>query len=78
MLANTRKFVCGNFSRELVPGSLRVYPIKDSGAIAQGTHRFCQFETGLCDGAAEFTNVWRQTGETWAVTRVLSFGHRPG
>src|SRR5215204_4900637 len=27
MLANTEKNVCGNFRRELVPGSLRVYPI---------------------------------------------------
>jgi Domain of unknown function (DUF4440) len=77
MLANTAKFVCGNFSRELVPGSLRVYPIKDFGAIAQGVHRFCQFKTGKCEGAAEFVIVWRQEGSKWSITRVLSYGHRP-
>lgn len=77
MLANTQKYVCGNFSRELVPGSLRAYPVKDFGAIAQGVHRFCQHKTGACDGAAEFLIVWQQKGEIWQITRVLSYGHRP-
>ena len=77
MLANTEKYVCGNFRRELVPGSLRVYPIKDFGAIAQGTHRFCQFKSGTCDGAADFLIVWRNQAGTWQITRVLSYGHRP-
>jgi len=77
MLANTEKYVCGNFSRELVLGSLRVYPVKDFGAIAKGLHKFCQFKTGACEGAAEFLIVWRQQGNKWSITRVLSFGHRP-
>lgn len=77
MLANTERHVCGKFRRDLVPGSLRVYPIKDFGAIAQGVHKFCQFETGTCEGAAEFLVVWRQEGENWRITRVMSYGHRP-
>jgi hypothetical protein len=77
MLANTEKYVCGNFSRELVQGSFRVYPIKDFGAIAQGAHKFCQFKSGACEGAAEFLIVWRQQGNKWSITRVLSYGHRP-
>lgn len=77
MLANTEKYVCGNFRRELVPGSLRVYPIKDFGAIAQGVHRFCQFKSGLCEGSADFLIVWRREGSKWSITRVLSYGHRP-
>ncbi len=77
MLANTAKYVCGNFRRERVPGSLRVYPIKDFGAIAQGAHRFCQFKSGHCEGAAEFLIVWHRSGDTWRITRVLSYGHRP-
>jgi hypothetical protein len=77
MLANTEKYVCGNFRRELVPGSLHVYPVKDFGAIAQGVHKFCQFKSGACEGAAEFLIVWRNEGGTWSITRVLSYGHRP-
>jgi hypothetical protein len=76
MLANTERYVCGNFRRELIPGSLRVHPIKDYGAIAQGAHRFCQFKSGACEGAAEFLIVWRQEGGKWSITRVFSYGHR--
>lgn len=77
MLANTRQFVCGHYTRELMPGSLRVYPVKDFGAIEQGAHRFCQSDTGNCDGAADFVIVWRQRGDEWTITRVLSYGHHP-
>ena len=76
MLANTQKYVCGKFRRELIPGSLKVSPVKDFGAIAQGTHRFCQFATGNCDGLADFVIVWRDQGGSWNMTRVLSYGHR--
>lgn len=76
MIANTAKYVCGNFRRELVPGSLRVYPVKDFGAIAQGVHRFCQIADGKCEGMADFVMIWRQDGERWEITRVLSYGHR--
>lgn len=77
MLANTRTYVCGHFRRELVPGTLRVVAVKDFGAIETGTHRFCRFDTGRCDGLAEFSIVWRQQGDQWRITRVLSYGHRP-
>lgn len=76
MLANTQKHVCGKFRREIVAGSQRVYPIKDYGAIEQGSHRFCQFDTGSCDGLADFTIIWKQSPAGWQMTRVLSYGHR--
>ena len=77
MLANTARYACGHYTRELVPGSLRVHPVKDFGAISQGTHRFCQVTTGSCDGIADFTMVWRLHEGRWRITRVLSYGHRP-
>jgi hypothetical protein len=76
MIANTRKYVCGNFTRELVPGTLKVYPVKDFGAISQGVHRFCQLASGQCEGLADFVIVWRQQAGQWRITRVLSYGHR--
>lgn len=76
MIANTKKHVCGNFRRELIPGTLEVFPIKDFGAIEKGTHRFCQFKTGACDGIADFAIIWRLEEGAWKITRVLSFGHR--
>lgn len=77
MIANTRQYVCGNFRRELVPGTLQVHPIKDFGAMTQGSHRFCAFSTDTCDGRADFVMVWRQLDNDWQITRVLSYGHRP-
>ena len=77
MIANTAKHACGHYTRELVAGSLRVYPVKAFGAISQGVHRFCQVDTGKCEGEADFTMVWHQHDGHWQVTRVLSYGHRP-
>jgi hypothetical protein len=76
MIANTKQYVCGHFRRELIPGTLQVFPVKDFGAIARGSHRFCQFDSGQCDGMADFTIVWRQQDGQWTITRVLSYGHR--
>lgn len=76
MIEKTRENVCGHFRRELVPGSLQVFPIKDFGAIEQGVHRFCQFDTGKCDGIADFVVVWRHQRDAWQITHVLSYGHR--
>jgi len=76
MLANTEKHACGKFRRELVPGTLKVFPIKDFGAIEQGSHRFCQFASGKCEGIADFVMVWRNQNGSWQITRVLSYGHR--
>lgn len=77
MLANTGQHACGKFRRELVPGTLKVFPIKDYGAIEQGSHRFCQFSSNRCEGIADFVIVWRRQNGDWKITRVLSYGHRP-
>ena len=76
MIGNTRQYVCGHFTRELVPGTLEVYPVKDFGAISQGVHRFCQRDGGQCEGLADFVMVWDYQDGKWLVTRVLSYGHR--
>jgi hypothetical protein len=76
MIANTQKNACGHFRRELVAGSLKIFPIKDFGAIELGSHRFCQFNTGACEGLADFMIVWRNQGGDWKITRVFSYGHR--
>ncbi len=76
MLANTRKYVCGNFTRELIPGTLEVFAIKDFGALARGQHRFCDSKTHACDGLADFTILWRHQDGQWQITRVMSYAHR--
>jgi hypothetical protein len=79
MIAQVRENVCGKFQRELVPGSLKVWPIKDYGALARGEHRFCHYKAGgtthPCEGGAEFTILWRRKGDAWTITRAFSYGH---
>ena len=79
MIAQTRENVCGKFQRELVPGTLKVWPIKGYGALAHGEHRFCHYKPGgtthPCEGQAEFTILWRQQGDQWQITRAFSYGH---
>jgi len=76
MIANTAKNVCGKITRHLLPGTLKVYPIRDFGAIAQGVHTFCPMGSTTCEGMADFVIVWRQLESRWQITRVLSYGHR--
>ena len=81
MIAQTKANVCGKFQRELVPGTLKVWPIKDYGALARGEHRFCHFKPGgtthPCEGRAEFTILWHRQGNAWTITRAFSYGHGP-
>jgi hypothetical protein len=75
LMANTRKNVCGKFRRELDAASFRVFPIPGYGAMTIGSHRFCHTPT-TCEGAAEFTTVWREKDGVWQITRALSYAHR--
>jgi Domain of unknown function (DUF4440) len=62
--------------RMLVPGTLEVYPIKNYGAIEVGSHRFCHTENGKAEcGTFKFLHVWRQTGLTWQLSRIVSYAH---
>jgi len=62
--------------RELVKGSLEVYPIKDYGAIQIGAHTFCHPENGKMDcGTFKFVHVWKKINNEWKITRVISYDH---
>jgi hypothetical protein len=62
--------------RELVKGSLAVYPIKGHGAVEIGEHVFCHKENGKDDcGTFKFVMIWRKEGESWKISRVISFDH---
>lgn len=66
----------GSPHRELVPGSVAVYPIKDYGAIQIGAHRFCHDDNGKEDcGVFQFVHVWQKKDGNWKLTRVISYDH---
>ena len=62
--------------RELVAGSLEVYPVKDYGAIQIGSHRFCHTEGTKNEcGIFKFVHIWKKTGTEWRITRIISYDH---
>ena len=62
--------------RELIRESLKVYPIKDYGALQIGEHKFCHIENGKNDcGVFQFTHIWRKVGDIWKLARVISYDH---
>jgi ketosteroid isomerase-like protein len=71
--------ICGKVTRELVPGTLEVYPIADYGAVEIGVHRFHHpgHESAESIGEAKFIHLWQKKDGTWKVTRVISFDHHP-
>jgi hypothetical protein len=65
-----------DLKRELVPGSLEVYPLKEYGAMQIGMHRFCHTENGKPDcGVFKFVHIWKLQDGEWKITRVVSYGH---
>jgi hypothetical protein len=69
--------------RELVEGSMRVYPLNNAGkaygAVQTGEHRFYE-STGSrnerLSGTAKFTHVWLHQNNEWKLSRVISYDHR--
>ena len=69
-----QKNICGKVTRELVPESIEVYPIKDFGAVEMGMHRFHnnQEPAGSSSHAGKFVIIWQHLNNTWRITRVIS------
>lgn len=69
--------------RELVPGTLEVFLLRDGqtiyGAILSGEHYFYNSYGGqkeTKDGIARFTNLWLLKDGNWKMNRILSFDHK--
>ncbi len=63
-------------TRQLINGSMEVYPIKNYGAIQSGEHLFCHKENGKDDcGTFKFMMLWQKTDGDWKITRVISYDH---
>jgi len=62
--------------RELVKGSLEVYPIPGYGAMEIGNHTFCHIENGKQEcGTFKFVHIWQKKDGNWKISRVVSYGH---
>ena len=77
LLDGLRNNICGKVHRELVPGSMEVYPLKGYGAVEIGIHRFSHPNEPNSGpgGEAKFVTLWRLKHGKWQIARVISFDH---
>jgi Domain of unknown function (DUF4440) len=70
----TKKYICGKVTRELVKGSIEVYPIKDFGAVEIGLQKFHNNEEpiGTPSKIGRFMIIWESKNDAWKISRVVS------
>lgn len=65
--------ICGKVTRELVPGSIEVYPIPGLGAVEFGLHRFFNREEPEApSNPSRFVTVWLTEEDDWKMSRIIS------
>ena len=69
-----KKNICGKVTRELVKGSIEVYPIYGYGAVEMGMHKFHNNEEkkGTPSHAGKFVIIWENRNNEWKIKRVIS------
>jgi hypothetical protein len=74
IINGTKQNICGKVTRELIKGSVEVYPIKDFGAIEFGLHKFHnnQEPEGSESQVGRFVIIWEHINNEWKIKRVIS------
>src|SRR6266404_7059980 len=77
LVEGVKNNICGKVTRELVPGTLEVYPLANYGAVEIGVHRFHHsgHEETNGVGGAKFIQLWQEKDGAWKLARVISFDH---
>jgi hypothetical protein len=72
---SVKENICGKVRRELVAGTLEVYPMRGYGAVEIGVHRFYHPKETEPVGEAKFIHLWQKKEGEWKITRVISYDH---
>ncbi len=74
IVESTRKNICGKVTRQLVKGSVEVYPVKDFGAIEIGYHTFWNHAEANSKPSrpGRFVIIWQLENKEWKIRRVVS------
>lgn len=77
LVESVKNYICGKVRRELVAGTLEVYPLKGYGAVETGVHRFHHPGREKTEpvGEAKFIQIWQNQNGVWRITRVISYDH---
>lgn len=72
LVAAIKNNICGKTERQLLKGSIEVYPIPGYGAVQMGVHRFHNIKEDSTGNYAKFVHIWRQIENEWFLARVVS------
>jgi hypothetical protein len=74
LVQSIKNNICNKVKRELLPGSIEVYPIPNYGAVQMGAHRFFNQQEAHLGWSryAKFVTIWKKENNQWSVTRVIS------
>jgi hypothetical protein len=69
-----KRNICGKVTRELVKGSLEVYPISGYGAVEMGLHKFHNNteKEHTPSKIGKFVIIWQHKDNIWKIKRVIS------
>ena len=69
----TKKNICGKVTRELIKGSIEVYPIKNYGAVQIGFHKFHNNQEPNAESIpSKFIVMWHNENGKWKMKKVIS------
>jgi len=69
----TERNICGKVSRELISGTVEVYPINNYGAVEIGFHKFHNIEEPDAESIpSKFIIMWRLDHGNWKISKVIS------
>lgn len=74
VVEGTKKNICGKVTRELVKGSIEVYPIANYGAVEIGLHMFhnSQEKQNGPPKISKFIIFWQHSSKGWKIAKVVS------
>lgn len=73
LIEGTKQNICGKVTRELVNGSIEVYPINNYGAVQIGFHKFHNNQEPNAESIpSKFVIMWFNDDGKWKITKVIS------
>jgi ketosteroid isomerase-like protein len=73
ILKATEMNICGKVTRELIQGTVEVYPINNYGAVQIGFHKFFNNQEPNAESKpSKFIAVWSKNSGEWKMEKVIS------
>ena len=73
IIEGTKRNICGKVTRELIDGSLEVYPINNYGAVQIGYHKFYNNQEPNTESIpSKFITMWHNENGDWKMAKVIS------